>query len=425
MKINKLEIENVKRVRALSLEPAASGLTVIGGKNGVGKTSVLDAIAWALGGDKYRPANAAREGSVIPPNLRVELSNGIIVERKGKNSALTVTDPECARAGQQLLDAFVEKLALDLPKFLQQSNREKADTLLRIIGVEAQLTKLRGQESKLYNQRRAIGQIADQKEKYAQEMPSYPAAPEDLVSVSELIQRQQTILARNGENQRKRQNARALEDKWNLLQGKIDGLYATLAQLIDEQKVVRNDLDTAKKTAEQLQDESTGELEVSIRRVEEINLQVRTNLDKERAIEEAQVQRAEYNSLSAELDKTRKAALDLLAGADLPLPELSVNDAGELTYRGFTWGDMSSAEQLRVATAIIRKLNPQCEFVLIDKLEAMDVDTLREFGAWLEAQGLQAICTRVSTGSECSILIEDGMEQGIAEKAKTWEEGKF
>ena len=129
MKINKLEIENVKRVRALTLEPSQTGLTVIGGKNGQGKTSVLDAIAWALGGEKYRPANAAREGSVIPPNLRVELSNGIIVERKGKNSALTVTDPEGSKAGQQLLDAFVERLALDLPKFLQQSNKEKDDTL--------------------------------------------------------------------------------------------------------------------------------------------------------------------------------------------------------------------------------------------------------------------------------------------------------
>ena len=417
MKISKLEIENVKRVRALSLEPAASGLTVIGGKNGAGKTSVLDAIAWALGGDKYRPTNAAREGSVIPPNLRVELSNGIIVERKGKNSALTVTDPEGARAGQQLLDAFVERLALDLPKFLQQSNREKADTLLRIIGVEAQLTKLREQESKLYNQRRAIGQIADQKEKYAQEMPSYPAAPESLVSVSELIQRQQTILARNGENQMKRRRLSQYEFE-------VQQLLRQMVELTAKLDEATKNRDIAATSAQDLQDESTGELEVSIRRVEEINLQVRTNLDKERAIEEAQVQRTEYNTLSAELDKTRKAALDLLAGADLPLPELSVNDAGELTYKGFTWGDMSSAEQLRVATAIIRKLNPQCEFVLIDKLEAMDVDTLREFGAWLEDQGLQAICTRVSTGAECSLIIQDGMEQGAVE-TKTWEEGKF
>lgn len=94
MKINKLEIENVKRVKAVTIEPAASGLTIIGGKNNQGKTSVLDAIAWALGGDKYRPSQAQRNDSVIPPNLHIVMNNGLIVERKGKNSALKVTDPE-------------------------------------------------------------------------------------------------------------------------------------------------------------------------------------------------------------------------------------------------------------------------------------------------------------------------------------------
>ena len=62
-----------------------------------------------------------------------------------------------------------------------------------------------------------------------------------------------------------------------------------------------------------------------------------------------------------------------------------------------------------MAVAIIRKLNPECGFVLMDKLEQMDVDTLRKFGAWLQQEGLQVIATRVSTGDECSVIIEDGM----------------
>ena len=69
---------------------------------------------------------------------------------------------------------------------------------------------------------------------------------------------------------------------------------------------------------------------------------------------------------------------------------------------------MSGSEQLRVAAAIVRCLNPECGFVLLDKLEQMDLQTLADFGKWLEAEGLQAIATRVSTGDECSIIIEDG-----------------
>ena len=94
IKINKLEIENVKRIKAVIIEPSRNGLTIVGGNNNQGKTSVLDSIAWVLGGEKYRPSQATREGSAIPPNLRVVLSNGLVVERKGKNSSLKVTDPE-------------------------------------------------------------------------------------------------------------------------------------------------------------------------------------------------------------------------------------------------------------------------------------------------------------------------------------------
>lgn len=163
VKITSLELENVKRIRACAITPTQNGLTVIGGRNNQGKTSVLDAIAWALGGDRHRPSRAAREGSAIPPRLCVKLSNGLVVERTGKNSDLKVTDTEGRRAGQQLLNEFVEQLALDLPKFMQASAKEKAGILLEVIGVEDQLIELERKENSLYNDRLAIGRIADQK----------------------------------------------------------------------------------------------------------------------------------------------------------------------------------------------------------------------------------------------------------------------
>ena len=169
MKINQLEIENVKRIKAVKVAPAEDGLTIIGGNNNQGKTSVLDAIAWALGGDRYRPSQAVREGSMVPPNLHIVMSNGLVVERKGKNSDLKVTDPTGKKGGQQLLNEFVNQLALDLPKFMEASGKEKANTLLQIIGVGDQLAALERQETDQYNRRRAIGQIADQKKKFAKE----------------------------------------------------------------------------------------------------------------------------------------------------------------------------------------------------------------------------------------------------------------
>lgn len=84
LKINTLEIENVKRVKAVKIEPFQSGLTIIGGKNNQGKTSVLDSIAWALGGDRFRPSQAERDGSVIPPHLNIVMNNGYIRWKAGE-----------------------------------------------------------------------------------------------------------------------------------------------------------------------------------------------------------------------------------------------------------------------------------------------------------------------------------------------------
>jgi len=407
MKIHQLEIENVKRVKAVKITPAQNGLTIIGGRNGQGKTSVLDALAWGLGGDRFRPSAAQREGSTLPPNIHITMSNGLVVERKGKNSDLKVIDPRGEKSGQQLLNSFVEQLALDLPRFMQASGKEKAAILLHIIGVEGKLTALERQETELYNRRRAIGQIADQKEKYAKEQPFHPNVPQAPVSAAELINQQQAILAKNGENERKRQNLATLEQQARTIQAQID-------ELLEKRQAIQADLATARKSAADLHDESTAALEKNITEIDEINRKVRANLDKEKAEEDARDYRKQYNTLTKELDAVRTEKTDLLKNADLPLPELTVQE-GELLYKGQRWDCMSGSDQLRVATAIVRKINPQCEFVLLDKLEQMDLDTLQEFGSWLEAEGLQAIATRVSTGGECSIVITDGYaEQALS-----------
>lgn len=424
MKINKLEIENVKRVKAVKIEPAESGLTVIGGRNNQGKTSVLDSIAWALGGDRHRPSQAAREGSVIPPHLHIVMNNGLEVERKGKNSDLKVTDPTGKRAGQQLLNEFVEELAIDLPKFMASSSREKAEVLLKIIGVGPQLHELEAQETELYNRRHAIGQIADQKAKFAREMTYYPDAPKEPVSASELIRQQQDILARNGENQRKRAQAAALLAERNRLAEKVNSLKAELKRYEDQLVQVDEDMNIAYQTAESLRDESTAELERNIQDIERINVKVRANLDKDKAEMDAHQYKNEYDSMTAKLNDVRQKKIDLLENAALPLPGLSVAD-GELTYNGRKWDNMSGSDQLKVSTAIVRRLNPNCGFVLIDKLEQMDLDTMQEFGAWLEQEGLQAIATRVSTGGECQIIIEDGYVKGNEPQMKEWKAGEF
>lgn len=432
VKINKLELENVKRIKAVSLEPSSEGLTIIGGNNKQGKTSVLDAIAWALGGERFRPSQAGRTGVNTQPYLKVTLSNGLIVERKGKNSALKVTDPTGQKAGQRLLDEFINALALNLPQFMEMNDKEKARILLDIIGVGEQLVSLEHREKELFDDRRAIGRVADQKKKFADEQPFYPDMPPELVSISELIRQQQEILARNGENQKKRQLRDRYEQEMLAANDRVERIAKELEEAKLALEAVKEDYRTACRSAENLQDESTAELEHSIADIEETNRKIRANLDKDKANEDAAYYWHQYEELTGEIESVRKEKTQLLQDAELPLPGLSVQD-GELLYEGQKWDNMSGSDQLKVSTAIIRKLNPECGFVLLDKLEQMDLKTLQEFGSWLEQEGLQAIATRVSTGDECSIIIEDGTvitRQSAGPEAKPvqqkkWKAGEF
>lgn len=424
VKITELSIENVKRVRAVALTPSETGLTVIGGKNGQGKTSVIDAIAWALGGDRMKPTMPEREGALTPPSLHVELSNGVIVERKGKNSALKVIDPSGRRAGQKLLDSFISAIALDLPRFLAGSPKEKAETLLQVIGVGDQLKKMDLETAGIFNQRREVGRIYDRKKKAAEEMPVYPNVPAEPVSMAEITAQYEAAMKTNRENDNLRQRAAFAEAAARTASDRVE---AIMKQLEEARKDFGEKSDAARilrQQADETRDIDVSSFAEKSTELEELNAKIRTNAARQAAEVEAETLGREYSELTERLEAVRRARTDLLQHADLPLEGLTVEDGG-LMYNGAPWDGMSGSDQLKVAAAIVRRLNPQCGFVLMDKLEQMDADTLRDFERWCEENGLQVIATRVSTGDECSVIIEDGMVKDQTEAVRTNAPPKF
>lgn len=237
-------------------------------------------------------------------------------------------------------------------------------------------------------------------------------------------------MARNGENQRKRDQVERYRASVTFLNQEVEAMREQLQKKEKELEEAKASLNVALMSAKDLQDESTVELEANIANIEEINRKVRANLDKDKAEEDALEYKNQYAALTHKIEDKRKEKTDLLNGADLPLPELSIKE-GELIYKGQKWDNMSGSDRMKVSTAIVRKLNPKCGFVLLDKLEQMDMQTLQEFGQWLEQEGLQAIATRVSTGDECSIIIEDGYVAGqqVTEESSDitpkWKAGAF
>lgn len=408
VKISSLELENIKRVRAVSLEPTQDGLTVIGGRNAQGKTSVLDAIAWALGGDKMRPDAPNRDGAETPAMLHVELSNGIVVERKGKNGALSVTDSRGMKGGQRLLNDFIGQLALDLPKFLSATDKQRADYLLGILGVSDELNRIDGEIQRTYDERRWVGQDADRKAKAAEDMTYYADAPAETVSISELSAKLQEAMVFNSDNAAARDNVNRMYDEIMRTEREIKELTARLDTLTAQHNDYIVTYNAELQRVQGLTDIDTEHIKSAIADAERVNAMIRANQSKADAQREAQQLAESRDALTKKLDALRAERVALLDNAGMPLAGMSV-DGGVLSYNGHVWSDMSGAEQLKVATAIVKATKPECGFVLVDKLEQFDTQQLAEFAKWCEGEGLQVIGTRVATDDSCTVIIEDGL----------------
>ena len=439
VKITSLAIENVKRVRAVELEPSQDGLTVIGGRNGQGKTSVLDAIAYALGGEKYRPSSFQNAEGMAPGSINVTLSNGLQVVRSGKNASLKVTDPSGLRAGQKLLDGFVEELALNLPKFMQMDDKKKAGVVLQTLGIADELERLDKEEERAYNERKLQNADADRKKKYADELPEFPDVPEEPLSAADMTARMTAALQANAAHAEARKHLEWLEVQveqgeagCNQLRARLAELTADLARQEQQTAELRRTLQEAQSTPIEA-DVDTAAIQAELESIDAINSKVRTNLEKRKAMDIAAEAKELAILADQKVQQVREERNALLESVKMPLEGLTV-EKGLLIYKGQQWDCMSSMEQFRVAVAVCRQLKPECGFVLLDRLEAFDLQQLAEFNAWLKEQGMQAIATRVSEGGECSIIIEDGVavdngephpEEEIADKLSDDDIGGF
>lgn len=478
LKLLSLDCSDFKRIKAIHLEFNENGLTIIGGDNRQGKTSALDAILYALGGENYRPVNFKREGSIEDGFIRLTFNDGMIVERSGKNAALKVIDSTGKKQGQNLLNALISKIAIDLPRFLNAPDGEKAKVLLELLGIGDKLKELDELEQDKYQERTVIGRQYEQKDKAVKELPFYADVPEEEVSMLDLNKQLGEMMQRNAaikaaveriesnkvelgklvergeklENDRaaldgkaeaqKKQVADNTKNRLDSIESQIQELQRQKSKVVAEAeqqlKVIDETVVTQKKAfdtqikensnaIETLSDEivrsenidtsleDTSVLEKAIQECEETNAKVRANKERQQKVDEAVAFKKEYEKYTAEIEDIRKQRLALLDGADLPYPGLSVKDFGKgpvITLNGIPWSDCSGSEQLIVSAAIAFAINPECMFVLMDKFEQFDMKSVDAFQAWLLEQKKQVITTRVSTGPECSCVIEDGYVRG-------------
>ena len=428
MKILRFYGENVKRLKAVEIKPDGN-LVQITGKNGHGKSSILDSIAWALDFAAHGQSVPIRKGATTAKIVLDIGDNGasqLVVERRftEKASYLEVRNPEGFKAGspQKILDDLVGAISMDPVAFLRQRPADQVETLRRLVGVD--FSALDAERKRLYDERTLVNRDGKNKAGELAGLQFAAEQPYEPVDVSALLEEQRQAEA---ENRRRDGIDRSLtEAKREVAQstGCIDAVKAQIASLEEELERYESSLD--------FWNDRVLELE---RQRDAARLEIEPIRTKIAAANETNAKAAAWRSkkelhdrLSAEVDglRTKSASLTqaidqidadkakTIAAADMPVTGLGFGD-GCVTFDGLPLEQASDAQQLEISMAIAAAMNPKLRVLRIRDGSLLDDDALARVAAWAEEKDMQVWMEIVQSDSPTAVWIEDGAVAGQPE----------
>lgn len=412
-RIIQLQVENLKRIVAVSITPEGN-LVQITGRNGAGKSSVLDAIWWALAGAEHIQAAPIRQGA---QSARIRLDLGeLVVERRfgAKGSSLRVTNREGATypSPQAMLDALVGALSFDPLEFMRMKPREQFDALRRVAAVNFDFEAHDRDRAEAYRRRTEVNRrVADLKSQAAgihvpMDTPTEPVDEAPIIDALATIgQANQSAAVYDANIETKRVH---VETCWELLEDLRE--RANAAEIAHED--AENALDEAKA---QLRPEvpDSEALRSALLRAKETNRQVemaRKRVEIERAATQATM---EARELTAQIEVADDAKVAAIGAAAMPVDGLALVD-GSVTYEGLPLEVASDAEQLQVSTAIAMAANPRLRVLRLRHGNDLDSASLTRLANLCEAGDYQVWIERVDESGKVGVVIEDGMVAGAA-----------
>jgi hypothetical protein len=422
-----LEAENLKRLRLVRLDfdPETHSF-IVAGRNAQGKTSILDTIAMVLGGEKLVPERPIRAGAKSGRGT-VVLDNGLQVTRKftsgGSRLEITGADGAPLKSPQAILDKLVGRLGLDPLEFIRQDRRKQLETLKRLVGLDFTVENERRRS--LYEQRTGTNRQVAELEARLRVCPMHADAPAAPVSIAALVQELRLAEEMNRVNAARWAEVGQLEGDAETIQQDIEKANAAIVEL--EKKVAQwreylgkkeaalatkvDEIEAAQVAQSTLHDLDTSAITERIAGAEEINKKVAANQARAELVAQYKARQASVEDVTRQIDAIDEQKGKALAEAHFPIPGLSFDDDGIL-YQGVSFDQASSAEQLKVATAIAFALTPDLPLVLIRDGSLLDDDSLRVIDDLAEEKDGQVLIERV--GSQGWVVLEDGEVVGTA-----------
>jgi DNA repair exonuclease SbcCD ATPase subunit len=438
MKIIALQAENVKRLAAIEIRPDGN-VVQITGKNGQGKTSVLDAIAWALEGTSHIQAQPIRKGWT-DAQIRLEIAGAdahLKVTRKfkakedgGYTTAITVENAEGARfpSPQAMLDALVGELAFDPLAFTRMKPADQFETLKRFVpGVD--FAEIEAAQKKDFDERTAINRQAKALRAQADGIAVPAGPPPEEIDESALVAELQRAGEHNAEIERRRGNreqavrdiaemsAKALDKlaEAERLRAEADAAVAEAERIAAEAGELQKKLDAAGELPTPI---DTAELTARIDKARLANKALDAHRQKANILEQAGKAEAHAAELTKKLEERTAAKADAIAKAKMPIDGIGFGD-GFVTLDGVPFEQASDAQQLAASIAIAAAMNPKLRVIRVRDGSLLDEDAMKMLAAFADKHDMQVWVERVDSSGTVGFVLEDGRLKGAAPAAAT------
>jgi len=431
MKIIELQSENIKKIKAIQIIPKDDVL-FIEGKNGAGKSSVLDSIAYCLGGADLIPEMPIRKGQK-KASVKVVIDELVITRTwTEKGSYLEIKNNDGAKypSPQAMLDKLIGNLSFDPLEFARMKNQQQVGILKEITGLN--FDELDTEKKELYEERTLVNR--ELKSLQAQH-DAMPAGKEgEHVEIQSLRNQRDAVVDARQQNEKDIICLKAMKEKLSaifIFGLRLDEKYDNRLKELKEQyeKATENaskeyhaDKDKLKKRIPEMQ-KDIETLQASIKQEDwqsKINTITKEILKAQEQneliklfVRKAEAQNAlgrksiAADNLTSSIEQIEHNKKEQLQNAKFPITGLSFSENAVL-YNEIPFAQLSDSEKLKVSISIGLALNPKLKVMLIRDGSLLDKSNIELLNSIAKNNDAQLWIEKVADAKNAGIWIEDG-----------------
>lgn len=432
MKIVALTAENIKKLVAVEIRPDGN-LVEITGKNGQGKTSVLDCIWWALAGTTHIQAAPIRKGA-DKARIRLDLGELIVTrtfsrkEDGGATTSIKVENTEGMRptSPQTMLDGLLGALSFDPLAFARMDADKKFNALRRFVP-DVDFDAIDKAQKADYEQRTVVNRQAKEAETMAAGIKVPDGTPAKKADESALVDELAAVGKHNADielrKDRRATAAKEAEDLRAEAQADRDHAAELRQEIVDLEKAAADTDKKADALEKKLADapalgepKDPAEVRARLDDAKRVNTAVDLAAKRKEHADRAAALKAESETITARMDKRDTDKQAAIAAAKLPIEGITFG-TDEILLDGVPFDQASDAEQLRASVAMAMASNPKLRVIRVRDGSLLDEDAMKIIAEMADTNDYQVWIERVDNSGKVGFVLEGGHVRHVEKKA--------